>query len=141
MDPPCVKQAKALHGAFSSLLAGVEPNSSPAQTDAALRASAGLNSAHSACRAGCCSALPFILAAGKARGSACEWERVRQDGSVCPLAGRQQPVPLPAWELLRRADKRGPLSSRSSSSQMLSICTHIYTFCRSDNIITTCLIF
>lgn len=139
MDPACRKQAKTLHTMFSSLLAGVEPNSSPAQTDAALQASACLTSVHSACRPGC-SALPFLLAAGKARGSACAWERVCQGGSIHPLASSQQPAPLPAREL-RRADKMGLLSSRSPSSQMLSICMDIYTFCQGDNIVTTCSVF
>lgn len=44
------------------------------------------------------------------------------------------------WEL-HGADQRGPLSCCSFSSQIISICTWICTFCQSDSIITTCSIF
>lgn len=88
----------------------------------------------------CLPSEPFCThAAGKARESA-------GSGKGCARMGTS----IPDWQraacpqLLRelhRADQRGPLCSCSFSSQMLSICTNICTFCQSDSIITTYSIF
>lgn len=129
-----LKQAKTLHGMFSSLLAGVE------QFKPSRNRCHSLGFSMFKVGAQCLPGKLFCaLAAGKARESAWEWEKVGQDGSIYPWLQRSA-LPQPRWELCR-AEQKGSLSSCSSSSQMLSICTSICTFCQSDSIITTCSVF
>lgn len=110
-------------------------NSNLAWTDATLQASACLKLVHSACQASCSE----LLQQGRQ-------ENLPESGKGCARMGTsipdwQRPArPQLRWEL-RRADQRDPLSFCSSSSQRLSICTSICTFCQSDSTITICSIF